>query len=203
MGCASERVGRGARVAEKQADGSWHVNQWAKKAVLLGFRIKDMEQQDGGPQGGGWWDKVDSKFKGWGDNQWKAAGFRADPRFAVLMDSIGLLDYWRNVAPGEAVLAGARRLGDFGESEDYTDPLHGIPVFSLYGETRIPTAEMLAPIDLLLVDLQDVGTRVYTFIYTLAHCMEAARQDVKKIIVLNNQFGEGVCHEDPVLMYFE
>jgi 2,3,4,5-tetrahydropyridine-2-carboxylate N-succinyltransferase len=41
------------------------VNQWAKKAVLLGFRIQDMAIQDGGPQGGGWWDKVDSKFKGW------------------------------------------------------------------------------------------------------------------------------------------
>ena len=52
------------RVAEKQADGSWHVNQWAKKAVLLAFRIKDMEEQSGGPQGSGWWDKVDSKFKG-------------------------------------------------------------------------------------------------------------------------------------------
>ena len=50
------------RVAERQADGQWHVNQWAKKAVLLGFRIKDMEMQAGGPQGGGWWDKVDSKF---------------------------------------------------------------------------------------------------------------------------------------------
>jgi len=52
------------RVAEKQAGGDWHVNQWAKKAVLLGFRIKDMEQHDNGPQGCGWWDKVDSKFKG-------------------------------------------------------------------------------------------------------------------------------------------
>jgi len=71
------------RVAEKQDDGSWHVNQWAKKAVLLGFRIKDMELQDGGPQGSGWWDKVDSKFKGWGDNQWKAAGFRAVPNCVV------------------------------------------------------------------------------------------------------------------------
>ncbi len=67
------------RVAEKQADGSWHVNQWAKKAVLLGFRIKDMEPMEGGPQGAGWWDKVDSKFKGWGPNQWAAAGFRAVP----------------------------------------------------------------------------------------------------------------------------
>jgi len=67
------------RVAEKQADGSWHVNQWAKKAVLLGFRIKDMEPMEGGPQGSVWWDKVDSKFKGWGASQWAAAGFRAVP----------------------------------------------------------------------------------------------------------------------------
>ena len=71
------------RVAEKQADGSWTVHQWAKKAVLLGFRLKDMEQQSGGPQGGGWWDKVDSKFEGWGDNQWRAAGFRAVPNCVV------------------------------------------------------------------------------------------------------------------------
>ena len=71
------------RVAEKTEGGDWVVNQWAKKAVLLGFRIKDMELQDGGPQSGGWWDKVDSKFKGWGDNQWKAAGFRAVPNCVV------------------------------------------------------------------------------------------------------------------------
>ena len=44
------------RVAERQGNGDWHVNQWAKKAVLLGFRIKDMEQHDGGPQAGGWRD---------------------------------------------------------------------------------------------------------------------------------------------------
>ena len=73
------------RVAERQDDGHWHVNQWAKKAVLLGFRIKDMEIQDGGPQGSGWWDKVDSKFKGWGDNQWRAAGFRAVPNCICLL----------------------------------------------------------------------------------------------------------------------
>ncbi|WGV15608.1 2,3,4,5-tetrahydropyridine-2,6-dicarboxylate N-succinyltransferase [Fuscovulum ytuae] len=71
------------RVAERQADGQWHVNQWAKKAVLLGFRIKDMEHHAGGPQGGGWWDKVDSKFHGWGPDQWKAAGFRAVPNCVV------------------------------------------------------------------------------------------------------------------------
>ena len=71
------------RVAERQDNGNWHVNQWVKKAVLLGFRIKDMEIQDGGPQGSGWWDKVDSKFKGWGNNQWRAAGFRAVPNCIV------------------------------------------------------------------------------------------------------------------------
>jgi 2,3,4,5-tetrahydropyridine-2,6-dicarboxylate N-succinyltransferase len=70
------------RVAEKRG-ADWHVNQWAKKAVLLGFRIKDMESHDGGPQGGGWWDKVDSKFKGWGADQWRAAGFRAVPNCVV------------------------------------------------------------------------------------------------------------------------
>ncbi|MGR3572897.1 MAG: 2,3,4,5-tetrahydropyridine-2,6-dicarboxylate N-succinyltransferase, partial [Brevirhabdus sp.] len=71
------------RVAERGKNGDWHVNQWAKKAVLLGFRIKDMEQQPGGPQGGGWWDKVDSKFKGWTDADWKSAGFRAVPNCVV------------------------------------------------------------------------------------------------------------------------
>ncbi len=71
------------RVAERQESGQWHVNEWAKKAVLLGFRIKDMEIQDGGPQGSGWWDKVDNKFKGWGNDQWRAAGFRAVPNCVV------------------------------------------------------------------------------------------------------------------------
>jgi 2,3,4,5-tetrahydropyridine-2,6-dicarboxylate N-succinyltransferase len=69
-------------VAEKRG-ADWHVNQWAKKAVLLGFRLQDMEQHAGGPQGGGWWDKVDSKFKGWTPEEWKAAGFRAVPNCVV------------------------------------------------------------------------------------------------------------------------
>ena len=71
------------RVAEKLADGSWHVNQWAKKAVLLGFRLKDMAMQSGGPQGSSWWDKVDSKFAGWGEPEWTMAGFRAVPNCIV------------------------------------------------------------------------------------------------------------------------
>ncbi len=71
------------------------------------------------------------------------------------------------------------------ESADMTDPVLGIPVFSLYGATRIPRPEMFNDIDLLLVDLQDAGTRVYTFIYTLSYCMETARDGGKKIVVLD------------------
>ncbi|PZR00742.1 MAG: 2,3,4,5-tetrahydropyridine-2,6-dicarboxylate N-succinyltransferase [Cereibacter sphaeroides] len=75
-----EALGRGeVRVAERGADGAWRVNEWTKKAVLLSFRLQDLEQQSGGPQGGGWWDKVDSKFKGWDEARWREAGFRAVP----------------------------------------------------------------------------------------------------------------------------
>jgi uncharacterized protein YbbC (DUF1343 family) len=71
------------------------------------------------------------------------------------------------------------------ESEFYCDPDTGLPVHSLYGSTRRPTEEMLADIDVLLYDLQDVGTRVYTFINTMAYCMEACAQCGKKMVVLD------------------
>ncbi|MBC6407339.1 MAG: 2,3,4,5-tetrahydropyridine-2,6-dicarboxylate N-succinyltransferase [Rhodobacteraceae bacterium] len=71
------------RVAERDANGVWHAKQWAKKAVLLGFRLYAMQHHAGGPQGGGWWDKVNSKFAGWGAAQWQAAGFRAVPSCVV------------------------------------------------------------------------------------------------------------------------
>ena len=71
------------------------------------------------------------------------------------------------------------------ESDHTTDAATGLPVYSLYGETRIPTASMLAPIDVLVVDLQDVGTRVYTFIYTLSYCLEAAAAAGKRVLVLD------------------
>lgn len=66
------------RVAEK-IDGTWSVNQWAKKAVLLGFRLNPMAQMGTAPGGGAYWDKVAAKWAGWGDDQWQAAGFRAVP----------------------------------------------------------------------------------------------------------------------------
>ncbi|HYY84308.1 MAG TPA: 2,3,4,5-tetrahydropyridine-2,6-dicarboxylate N-succinyltransferase, partial [Beijerinckiaceae bacterium] len=67
-----------ARVAEKDAS-AWRVNQWLKKAVLLSFRLNDMGVIEGGPGGAAWWDKVASKFQGWGENRFRAAGFRAVP----------------------------------------------------------------------------------------------------------------------------
>jgi 2,3,4,5-tetrahydropyridine-2,6-dicarboxylate N-succinyltransferase len=66
------------RVAEKNG-GKWQVNQWLKKAVLLSFRLNDMGPISGGPGSANWWDKVPSKFEGWGENRFKAAGFRAVP----------------------------------------------------------------------------------------------------------------------------
>jgi len=71
------------------------------------------------------------------------------------------------------------------ESADMVDPELGLPVYSLYGQTRIPDRNMFDPIDVLLVDLQDVGTRVYTFVYTLSYCMEAARRYDRKVVVLD------------------
>ncbi len=71
------------------------------------------------------------------------------------------------------------------ESEFYRDPDTGLPVHSLYGDTRRPTMEMMKDIDVLLFDLQDVGTRVYTFIYTMAYCMEACAEHGKQMIVLD------------------
>ncbi len=70
-------------------------------------------------------------------------------------------------------------------SDDFVDPDLRVPVYSLYGKTRIPAPDMMAPIDTLIIDLQDVGARVYTFIYTMAYCMEAAARQNVAVIVLD------------------
>jgi 2,3,4,5-tetrahydropyridine-2-carboxylate N-succinyltransferase len=101
------------RVAERQENGAWHVNQWAKKAVLLGFRLKDMERQDGSPQGGAWWDKVDSKWKSWGDAEWKAAGFRAVPNCVVRKSAY--------IAPGVVLMPSFVNLGAYVDSGTMVD----------------------------------------------------------------------------------
>ena len=71
------------------------------------------------------------------------------------------------------------------ESPDYRDPVHGIPVFSLYGEVRRPTAQMMEAFDVLLVDLQDLGCRIYTFVTTLRYVLEAAAKHGKTVWVLD------------------
>src|SRR3954469_23135943 len=71
------------------------------------------------------------------------------------------------------------------ESPDFADPIHGIPVFSLYGEVRRPTDAMMQSFDVLLVDLQDLGCRVYTFITTLRYVLEAAAHHGKAVWVLD------------------
>jgi len=71
------------------------------------------------------------------------------------------------------------------ESEDFTDPVHQIPVFSLYGEVRRPTGQMLSTFDTILIDLQDLGCRIYTFITTLLYVLEAAAEANKSVWVLD------------------
>ncbi|MYJ87805.1 MAG: 2,3,4,5-tetrahydropyridine-2,6-dicarboxylate N-succinyltransferase [Rhodobacteraceae bacterium] len=93
------------RVAERKADGTWVVNQWAKKAVLLGFRLQDMEPQKGGPQNSTWWDKVDSKFKGWGPDDWQKASFRAVPNCIVRKSAY--------IAPGVVLMPSFVNLGAY------------------------------------------------------------------------------------------
>jgi 2,3,4,5-tetrahydropyridine-2-carboxylate N-succinyltransferase len=100
---ALELLDRGeVRVAERQPDGAWKVNQWLKQAVLLSFRLNDMSLIPGGPGQAAWWDKVPSKFDGWGDNRFRAAGFRAVPgcvvrRSAYIAPSVVLMPCFVNV----------------------------------------------------------------------------------------------------------
>ncbi|HEX5845291.1 MAG: 2,3,4,5-tetrahydropyridine-2,6-dicarboxylate N-succinyltransferase [Rhodoplanes sp.] len=92
-----------ARVAEKQADGSWHVNQWLKKAVLLSFRLNDMSVIPGAPGKAAWWDKVPSKFDGWSETRFRDAGFRAVPGAIVRRSAY--------IAPGVVLMPSFVNLG--------------------------------------------------------------------------------------------
>jgi 2,3,4,5-tetrahydropyridine-2-carboxylate N-succinyltransferase len=102
-----------ARVAEKQGDGTWRVNQWLKKAVLLSFRLNDMTVISGGPGGAAWWDKVPSKFDGWGDNRFRAAGFRAVPGSIVRRSAY--------IAPGVVLMPSFVNLGAYVDSGTMVD----------------------------------------------------------------------------------
>ena len=91
-----------ARVGEKGPDG-WRVNQWLKKAVLLSFRLNPMGPISGGPGGASWWDKVPSKFLGWGEDRFREAGFRAVPGCVVRHSAY--------IAPGVVLMPSFVNLG--------------------------------------------------------------------------------------------
>ena len=91
-----------ARIAERQ-DGQWTVHQWLKKAVLLSFRLNPMETIGGGPGGAHWWDKVPSKFVGWGDREFAAAAFRAVPGAIVRRGAF--------IAPGAVLMPSFVNIG--------------------------------------------------------------------------------------------
>jgi 2,3,4,5-tetrahydropyridine-2-carboxylate N-succinyltransferase len=101
------------RVAEK-ASGSWQVHQWLKKAVLLSFRLNDMAPIPGGPgENTYWWDKVPSKFEGWGENHFRAAGFRAVPNCIVRHSAY--------IAPGVILMPSFVNLGAHVDSGTMVD----------------------------------------------------------------------------------
>jgi 2,3,4,5-tetrahydropyridine-2-carboxylate N-succinyltransferase len=91
-----------ARIAEK-TDGDWTVHQWLKKAVLLSFRLNPMEAIAGGPGGAHWWDKVPSKFAGWGDKEFAAAAFRVVPGAIVRRGAF--------IAPGAVLMPSFVNIG--------------------------------------------------------------------------------------------
>ncbi len=85
------------------------------------------------------------------------------------------------------------------ESPDYTDPVHGIPVFSLYGEVRRPRGQWMSTFDVVLIDLQDVGCRIYTFVTTLLYMLEAAAEHGKEVWVLDRPNPAGRPVEGTIL----
>ncbi|MFL6970786.1 MAG: 2,3,4,5-tetrahydropyridine-2,6-dicarboxylate N-succinyltransferase [Xanthobacteraceae bacterium] len=111
---ALDLLDRGAvRVAEKGADATWQVNQWLKKAVLLSFRLNDMAVIPGGPGEAAWFDKVPSKFDGWGDNRFREAGFRAVPGAIVRRSAY--------IAPGVVLMPSFVNLGAHVDSGTMVD----------------------------------------------------------------------------------
>jgi len=114
VGAALDLLDRGeVRVAERQADGKWTVNQWLKKAVLLSFRINPMEIIKGGPGDAAWWDKVPSKFSGWGAADFDKAGFRAVPSAVVRHSAY--------IAPGAVLMPCFVNVGAYVDSGTMVD----------------------------------------------------------------------------------
>jgi 2,3,4,5-tetrahydropyridine-2-carboxylate N-succinyltransferase len=114
IGTALDLLDKGeARVAERQSDGSWTVNQWLKKAVLLSFRLNPMEIIKGGPGSAVWWDKVPSKFDGWSALDYEKAGFRSVPSSIVRRSAY--------IAPGVVLMPSFVNLGAYVDSGTMVD----------------------------------------------------------------------------------
>lgn len=101
------------RVASPSESGEWTVHQWLKKAVLLGFRIHPNGVMSGGPNGGTWYDKVPSKFEGWGEEEFSAAGFRAVPNCSVRRGSY--------IAPNAVLMPSYVNIGAYVDSGTMVD----------------------------------------------------------------------------------
>src|SRR4051794_19560390 len=137
-------------------------------------------------------------------------------RVGIVCNPASVDHHYGHVADRLAVHPRARLAAIFGPQHGFRSDVqenmietgHGcdekrrVPVYSLYSETREPTAEMLRGIDVLVVDLQDVGTRIYTYIYTMANCLAAARTHGVPVIVCDrpNPIG-GIGVEGPMLVH--
>ena len=142
------------------------------------------------------------------------SGLLAGRRVGILCNPASIDGEFRHVADRLAADARVRLAALFGPQHGFRsdvqenmietghgrDEIRRVPVYSLYSETREPTAEMLGEVDVLVIDLQDVGTRIYTYIYTMANCLRAARRHGVKVIVCDrpNPIG-GVAVEGPML----
>src|SRR6476660_3553110 len=102
-----------ARVATRETGGKWKVHQWLKKAVLLSGRLNDMSAISGGPGKASWWDKVPSKFEGWGENRFRDAGFRAVPGAIVRSSAY--------IAPGVVLMPSFVNLGAYVDRDTMVD----------------------------------------------------------------------------------
>src|SRR6476620_3020342 len=138
----------------------------------------------------------------------------AGKRVGVVCNPASIDHGFRHIADRVAALDGVTLAAIFGpqhgfrsdlqenmiESPHARDAKRRVPVHSLYSETREPTREMLADVDVLVIDLQDVGTRIYTYIYTMANCLRAARRHGVRVVVCDrpNPIG-GDAIEGPTL----
>lgn len=132
-----------------------------------------------------------------GSERLLASGTLKNRRVGVVSNPASVNAHFQHVVRATAIAQGVTLAAIFGPQHGYRadvqdnmietahahDPTRGVPVYSLYSETREPTADMLRGVDLLVVDLQDVGSRIYTFIYTMANCLRAGKKHGVPVIV--------------------